>query len=83
MARRASRKPFTPPPPSKDQLTTVSPEALQRVLQQAMREVPGTGTAPNPGAAPVDGPGTGRGGEGDGLGAHGEGLGVDGGGSGC
>ncbi len=46
MARRASRKPFTPPPPSKDQLTTVSPEALQRVLQQAMREVPGTGTAP-------------------------------------
>ena len=44
--------------------------------------LPGTGSAPNPGAAPVDGPGTGRGGEGAGLGAgrSGNGTGGDGGG---
>lgn len=44
--------------------------------------LPGTGSAPNPGAAPVDGPGTGRGGEGEGLGAGRFGNGTGGGGGG-
>jgi protein TonB len=44
--------------------------------------VAGTGTAPKAGAAPIDGPGTGRGGEGDGLGAGRFGGGTGGGGAG-
>jgi protein TonB len=48
----------------------------------AAAPLPGTGSAPKPGAAPVDGPGTGRGGEGEGLGAGRSGDGTGGGGAG-
>lgn len=72
-ARKADATPVVQPPP-RVELPVTSPVVAA--------EKPNTGAAPTQGAAPVEGPGTGAGGQGNGTGSGSGGNGTGGGGSG-